>query len=402
MTLLKFDKPGTYEVGDIIAGTIPRADQVIEVTAPDVTIIGLNGSGLRRAASDPQGDGDWSAFVRVRSTAARCTIRNSVLDNNDVISVHVAAPNFVLEDSSITRMGLGVMFDGASAKSGRIISSAIHKADRMMRSTVGGSDDTGAMCVSVKGTPRVSDPLQRNRIIGSYLGDAIVWSPDYGWKEGAGVEVYQACSLEVIDSVLIDCAVAQEGGSKSVQVSDIHWINNYVGALEISNDEKLRTGLGFRPVADSRVTGNKFFDLDYWDVCIGWPSGTYAYGTNSNFVLSGNSHACTRNSKAYAYGGAGGSGYTVDPNEIVLYGGAAIELAAQHRTAAVARRDMILAGAGLVSSVPPPTDYSVAIKALQDRMDKVEADLKAEALARKSADTALDARLDSIGVASQG
>ena len=409
MTLLRIDKPGEYNLGEMTAGTVPIKDQVIDVTAPDVTIIGLNGHGMRRAESDPVGDNDWQAFVRVRSTAARCTIAESLLDDNDVISIRVdGAPNFTLENSEIMHTGCGVFFNGAAQS--RILNSAIHKIDRMLRNTPTAGDDTGAMCVAYKDAPRNST---RHKLLGSYLGEAISYSNDYGWNEGAGVEIYQASSIEVNGCVLLDLSVTTESGSKSpIQIYDIHFLNNYIGALELIADEKYRRGLGLRPMQNSRITGNRYFDLDHWDTVIGWGSQTYGYGTNGDLVFSGNQHACTRNSKAYSYNGNGGTAYTVDPAQTILYGSAAQPLATQFRKEAIAKRDLILAGSGLGPSTPPvpvpPTD-----SAILERIAALEAGLKAEESARMAADSAeqqarvatdiaLDHRLDAIAGAAGG
>lgn len=414
MTLLRLDKPGEYNLGEITAGTVPIKDQVIDVTAPDVTIIGLNGHGMRRAASDPVGDNDWQAFVRVRSTAARCTIAESLLDDNDVISIRVdGASDFKLVNSEIMHTGCGVFLNGAATS--RIENSAIHKIDRMLRNTATAGDDTGAMCVAYKDAPRNST---RHKLLNSYIGEAIAYSQDYGWNEGAGVEIYQASSIEVNGCVLLDLAVTTETGSKSpIQIYDIHFLNNYIGALELQADGKNRCGLGLRPLQNSRITGNRFFDLDYWNIVIGWGSQTYGFGTNGDLVFSGNQHACTRNSKAYSYSNNGGTNYTVDPAETILYGSAAQPLATQFRKEAIAKRDLILASSGLRASTPPvepPVEPPSSVDAaLLARIAALEAGLKAEEGARLTGDSAeqqarvatdiaLDHRLDAIAGAAGG
>ena len=361
MATLVLDRAGVYDLGEMLGGDIPVSSQRIEVTAPDVEIRGLSGTDLRRSADQSQSDSAWSAFVRVRSSAARCRIVDSSLDDVDTIGVHCSAPGLQIIGSKITNMGAGVYLEGAAVKSARIIDSAIHKANRMLRNTVGGSDDCGAMCVVAKRTPRVTDPAERNVVRNVYMGDAVAWSNDYAWGEGAAVEVYEGSSLEVVDSVILDVSVGLETGSKVVQVADVHFNRTLIGALETIADEKFRRGLGFRPVSDSSVTDCGFFDLDHWDQVIGWPSGTFAYGVNANFRMHGNRHACTRNGKAYSYGGAGGTGYTIDTaSETVLYGTAANALATQLRTEATSRRDAILAIAGLKDTPAPETDARLA------------------------------------------
>lgn len=383
----RIDTPGDHQL-QIIGGEVAARDCVVEITAPDVTLR-IDGSGMTRREGDPQGDHDWPAFVRVAASAVRCRIVDSQLVDIAGIAVDVYADDFEMLGTLATRFAAGVKLDGC--RRALIQDSALHTADKMLRLTEGGNDDTGANPIMVYNTPYDDQPTMIRRC---YLGNARAHSHDYG-EDGASFEVWQSQSVTLEDCILLDSGTGLETGSKGTQVGNLIFRRCYIGNTQPADGERLVRGLMFRPVVDSLVEDCKFFDLDHWDVVVNQGSSSYAAGETENFRFTGNDHACTRNSQPYAV--QPGPAPIIE-EDLALFGDEAAPLAAQLRGEAIQARDAILAGAGLKTGDPGPVPSD-----LEARVAALEAGLAAEAEARADGDdlliaelAALDARLDAI------
>jgi hypothetical protein len=143
-----------------------------------------------------------------------------------------------------------------------------------------------------------------------------------------------------------------ETGSKGPAIADIVIVGNYFFATKTGGPYR---GLMYRPVQDSNLANNKFFDLEHWDAVINQGSSNFGSGQTSNFKISGNQHAQTHNTKPYAIN-AGGQPVIDKASERYFTGAEAANMATIWRKEAFAKRDIIIAKAGPsgVTPTPPP------------------------------------------------
>lgn len=342
----------TFAPGVIVKGSaVDDGSQVIDWQAPDCTIVGLDGSGIRRSQPDAYVDDlAFPAFVKVRAEAKRGTLRDCRFDDLDAFSVDCYANDFRAEGIRGTHCN-GIRFVRCSR--GVAVDCSFPVGDRMLRNTprtVRSNDDVGGVAFNFYETPR--GPV-RHLIENFYVADARAKSYDYD-LDGAAFEFWQASSVEIRNGVALDCDNILETGAKSGTCEDVHIHGNLFGATKSGGPYR---GLMLRPVIDWLIEGNDYFGLEHWHLDINHGGGSFSAGATRNLVFRNERHAATRADRPIAQQG---TGYVIEPSVSVSTGAAAATLAVILQADSYRRRDAILAASGLPKEQPVPTPDPLA------------------------------------------
>lgn len=269
--------------------------------------------GIDRVEGDPMGDPDWPVAIEMLA-GNKITTRNMTFRDIEGVCIDDFAGsrhyNHLME-----RIGGGIRWRDVSG--GLAKDCLIGTLPHMLRNTQGGSDDCGAMGFMIHGTPH--NPAARNVIDGCAVFEANAPSFDYG-TDGGGIEVYEAASLHVKNTVLLNCNSMTESGSKGPQVRDLLWEDNIL--VSISDPTKgLRVGVMMRPQMDVTWRRNRISIGDHWNFDINQGSATFAVGQNANIQIVDNLIiGLTAQSLAY---NRQGSGWIIDRNRHRLADGVA-------------------------------------------------------------------------------